>query len=375
MKIKAITILFLLSLAGFTSCKKSPPASKPVVVVVPPVVPPVVEQVQPEDKSPAVGYDGYDLAWSDEFNATSIDMLKWNFESGTGVNGDFGTGQLDRATDRAENGKIESSIKNADGGSLAITTRREAFMDRQYTSARLNTSEKGAWGPGYRIEARVWAKDIRYKGQGFAFWMMPAEKPAHVSSIMWPQGGEIDIMEYVGSIPNHNLGSVHYAWFWENNQYKDWNHGHKGAYYSFAEKQVPAIKPEYGGYPILETEKNAGSGGFHIYGIDWFADRMEFRLDNNVYHIHYFKDGFSFENGIADGKDKDGIKTIDGKRVMASEYSNHFAEWSPFEHKFYVILTAGVGGKDNQTYGGAIVPEATFPCSTYIDWVRVYKRK
>ncbi|MDB5012088.1 MAG: glycoside hydrolase family 16 domain protein, partial [Daejeonella sp.] len=50
-------------------------------------------------------------------------------------------------------------------------------------------------------------------------------------------------------------------------------------------------------------------------------------------------------------------------------------EWSPFEHKFYIILTAGVGGKDNQTYGGAIVPEATFPCATYIDWVRVYKRK
>ena len=45
-------------------------------------------------------------------------------------------------------------------------------------------------------------------------------------------------------------------------------------------------------------------------------------------------------------QDKDGIKTIGGKRVMASEYSNHFAEWSPFEHKFYIILTAGVGGKD-----------------------------
>ena len=160
MQVKFIAILFLLCLAGFISCKKSPPASKPIVVVVPPVVPPVVEQMQPEDKSPTASYDGYDLAWSDEFNATSIDMLKWNFESGTGVNGDFGTGQLDRATDRADNGKIENNIKNADGGALAITTRREAYMDRQHTSARLNTSEKGAWGPGYRIEARVWAKDV-----------------------------------------------------------------------------------------------------------------------------------------------------------------------------------------------------------------------
>ena len=231
--------------------------------------------MQLEDKSPTVGYDGYDFAWSDDFNATSIDMQKWNFELGTGVDGDLGTGQLDRATDRADNGKIENNIENADGGAFAITTRREAYMDRQYTSARLNTNEKGAWGPGCRIEARVWAKDVRYKGQGFAFWMMPAEKPVHLPSIMWPQGGEIDIMEYVGSIPSHNLGSVHYAWFWENSQYKDWSHGHKGAYYSFADKQVPVVKPEYGGYPVLETEKNSGSGGFHIYGIDWFADRME----------------------------------------------------------------------------------------------------
>jgi hypothetical protein len=38
----------------------------------------------------------------------------------------------------------------------------------------------------------------------------------------------------------------------------------------------------------------------------------------------------------------------------------------------YAILSAGVGGS-NTTYGGAVVPEAQFPCSVYIDWVRVYK--
>jgi len=40
-----------------------------------------------------------------------------------------------------------------------------------------------------------------------------------------------------------------------------------------------------------------------------------------------------------------------------------------------MLLTAGVGGKDNTTYGGAIVTEAEFPCATLIDWVRVYKRE
>src|SRR4051812_27155343 len=42
------------------------------------------------------------LVWSDEFNGTALDLNTWNIETGTGINGDWGTGQLDRATDRPE---------------------------------------------------------------------------------------------------------------------------------------------------------------------------------------------------------------------------------------------------------------------------------
>jgi hypothetical protein len=214
-----------------------------------------------------------------------------------------------------------------------------------------------------------------YKGQGFAFWMMPAEKPANQSYIMWPQGGEIDIMEYVGSIPHHNLGSVHYAWSWEQNQYQSWNHGHKGAYFSYDEKQVPFPNPSQGGWPVASGTASAGSGGFHTYRIDWYIDRMEFAIDEQVYHIHYFKDGGIYNNA-ADGQDADALVMVGGKRVMKSEYtSGHFPEWSPFEHKFFMLLTAGVGGSDVVTYGGAIAPAAIFPCTTFIDWVRVYRRQ
>jgi hypothetical protein len=69
------------------------------------------------------------------------------------------------------------------------------------------------------------------------------------------------------------------------------------------------------------------------------------------------------------------LQTVkNNKKVFKSEYSHHFAEWKPFDHKFYLILSAGVGGNDNQSYGGAIVPQAVFPCTTLIDYVRVYKR-
>lgn len=310
-----------------------------------------------------------DLIWEDNFNNNSLDTSQWNFETGTGVNGDWGTGQLDRA--RIENVTFQDSIPGADDGCLVITTKKEWYIDRNYTSGRINTAGKASWGPGHRIVAKVFPRDVKQKGQGFAFWMMPDEIPAGWDWIMWPQGGEIDIMEYVGAIPHHNLGSVHYAWFWENNQWQSWNHGHQGAYYSYESQEVPLpAEPGYGDYPPAMGDPNAGSSAFHIYGIDWYDDRIEFFVDSTVYHIHYLEDGGGFQQ---DGQDEFSISNATGKRVATSEYSHHFEEWYPYEHKLFIILSGGVGGSDIYTYGGAIEPEAEFPCSVFIDWVRVYE--
>jgi hypothetical protein len=100
---------------------------------------------------------------------------------------------------------------------------------------------------------------------------------------------------------------------------------------------------------------------------------MEFSVDEHVYHINYFNDGDAFSNA-PDGQDADAAVVVNGKNMFKSEYSHHFNEWHPFSHKFYLILSAGVGGNDNMTYGGAVVPEASFPCATFIDYVRVYRR-
>jgi beta-glucanase (GH16 family) len=355
---------FMMIMACFTSCQKSAQPGN--------FKPDSTNNTAVKASGP-MSYPGYELIWNDEFQGTSPDLTKWTYETGTGVNGDFGTGQLDRATDRPVNVSVVANSPGADGA-LSITTLKETYMDRQYTSGRINTRGKFSAGPGSRIEARIWARDVKYKGQGFAFWMMPDEIPQAEDHLMWPQGGEVDIMEYVGTIPYHNLGTVHYAWSWENNTYQDWNHGLKGAYYSYAEAQMPAVKPEYGGWPASDLNPKAGSGGYHIYRIDWYSDRIEFSVDQQLYHINYFNDGAAFGNA-PDGQDADGTKIISGKNVFLSEYSHHFNQWKPFDHKFYLILSAGVGGNDNRTYGGSIVPEAKFPCTTLIDWVRVYKRK
>ncbi len=371
---KNMFYLFLLFVFS-SSCSSS---DNPPDQIQKPLTPPVTEEptnppatpINPTQTEIKV-YSGYTLLWNDEFNTAQLDLTKWSFETGTGVNGDFGAGQLDRATDRTSN--VYTLPGTGTDGSLAITTTQEFYIDRQYTSGRINTKEKFSCGPGTRVEARVWARDVKYKGQGFAFWMMPAEKPADKDFIMWPQGGEIDIMEYVGAIPFANLASVHYAWEWQNNEYKDWNHGHKGDYYSYAEKQVPTVKPEYGNWPASDNNPDAGSGGYHLYRIDWYENRMEFSVDEQIYHVHYFNDGDAFSDA-PDGQDADKVVISGGKRIFKSEYSNHFEEWKPFEHKFYMILSAGVGGNDNKSYGGAITANAIFPCTTLIDFVRVYKR-
>ncbi len=365
--------IFLL-IALFAACKKKDNNYYPTQPVVNNPNPQPSGDTSNPTEVAVTAYDGYTLLWNDEFNGTSLNSGKWGYETGTGVNGDFGTGQLDRATSRTENVSILPSSDHPGDGALAITTRREFYTDRNYTSGRINTNEKFSAGPGTRIEARIWPRNVRYKGQGFAFWMMPAEKPADQSYIMWPQGGEIDIAEFVGAIPYHNLGSVHYAWSWENNRYQDWNHGHKGAYYNYEQQQVPAANPGYGGWPAANDDPKAGSSGYHLYRIDWFDDRIEFSIDGNVYHINYFNDGAAFAN-LPDGEDADAIISANGKRVMKSEYSHHFNEWQPFSHKFYLILSAGVGGNDNVSYGGAIVDNAVFPCTTLVDYVRVYQRE
>lgn len=310
-----------------------------------------------------------ELIWEDNFNSKKLDTTFWNYETGTGLNGDWGTGQLDEATDRKKNVRIKFGVAEADSGCLAITTRNDQYNKRDYSSGRVNTSGKAAWGPGHRIVARVWPRDVTHQGQGFAFWMMPNEVPEGHKSLMWPQGGEIDIMEYVGSIPRHNLGSVHYAKAWENNEWKANNHKHQGAYYSFARKGTPENEPQYTNTPAEANDESAGSTGFHTYGIDWHTDRMEFFVDGRVYHIHYFEDGTGLSE---DGQDNRLYTSINGTWAVQTEFSHHFDEWRPFEHQHYVILSAGVGGAQH-TYGGAIVPEAKFPCTVFVDWVRVYR--
>ncbi len=85
-----------------------------------------------------------DLIWSNEFNNGALDLSKWSYETGTGVNGDFGTGQVDRATSCKLNMSFQDGLSGAEDGCLVIMTRKEQYFDRDYTSGGIRTDGKAS---------------------------------------------------------------------------------------------------------------------------------------------------------------------------------------------------------------------------------------
>jgi beta-glucanase (GH16 family) len=130
--------------------------------------------------------------WADEFNGTSLDLTKWEPQVGAGG---WGNNELQYYTARPEN--IEVS-----GGSLKIIARAETYNGSSFTSARLRTLNRADFAYG-KFEAEIKLPE----GQGIwpAYWMLPSE--THYG--IWPAGGEIDIMEYLGHQTTTSYHTIH----------------------------------------------------------------------------------------------------------------------------------------------------------------------
>jgi beta-glucanase (GH16 family) len=184
------------------------------------------------------------LVWADEFNGTSLDMSKWQFE----VNGKGG-GNNERQyyTDRKENAKVA-------GGNLVINAIKEKYTGpdgkRDYTSSRIKTKGKGDWLYG-RMEARI---KLPEGGKGIwpAFWMMPTDEKYGG----WARSGEIDIMENVGHQPSTLYGTLHYGDSWPKNKHT----GDK-----------------------LELTSGKLGDAFHVYAVEWEPGVMRWYFDGKRY--------------------------------------------------------------------------------------------
>ncbi len=142
---------------------------------------------------------GYVLVWSDEFNTDGVpDATRWDFDTGRNREGWHNNERQYYSRARPENAVVSN-------GRLRITARLEALRSapdwggQRYTSARLLTRGKADWTYGF-FEVR--AKLPCGRGTWPAIWTLG-------SGGVWPDDGEVDIMEQVGSNPNRVFGTVH----------------------------------------------------------------------------------------------------------------------------------------------------------------------
>lgn len=170
----------------------------------------------------------YTQIWSDEFNGTSVNTANWNFETGTGQNNEKEYYQASNAT--------------VSGGNLVITARKQSVGGMNYTSARINTQNKFSVQYG-RIEARIKLPNVQ--GMWPAFWMLGNS----ISTLGWPQCGEIDIMEQANT-SSTIYGTIH--WY---------NNGHV----------------QYG-----QTTTTTLSN-YHVYAVEWDNTGIRWYVDNTLY--------------------------------------------------------------------------------------------
>ena len=145
-------------------------------------------------------YDGYDLVWQDEFDGSSLDLSKWDYDIGTGCPNLCGWGNEEKQYYRSQNVIVGNGV-------ATIRARRESFEESDFTSGKIVTRNIQSFQYG-RIDVRALLPD---GGQGMwpAIWMLGINQP----TVGWPSCGEIDIMEMFGGGGKENriTGNV----FWE----------------------------------------------------------------------------------------------------------------------------------------------------------------
>ena len=242
----------------------------------------------------------YKLVWSDEFDGTALDETVWSYN--TGGSG-WGNNEKQYYTSRTENIRVKN-------GMLEIEARKEQYENNEYTSARIMSKSKKTFTYG-KMEAR-----IKFPGGGGtwpAFWMMG-------NTGNWPNCGEIDIIEHIGSQDTRASFALHTVM----------KNGTKGNNWA---------KTHFFDYPV--------SADFHTYGIEWAQEEKE---GKDV--IRFFVDDVQYAE------------------VWEEQIDNN--DYWPFNKPFFFIINLAIGGNMGGTVDDAIFNQQRI---MYVDWVRVWQRQ
>ncbi|WP_395089678.1 family 16 glycosylhydrolase [Armatimonas sp.] len=147
-----------------------------------PIDPQTPPQARPAS-SPVDSKDRWSLIFSDEFNGTAIDPVKWTVETTSRKRPDI--------TVKADPAQVEVKA-----GSACIYYRKSKTEDSTYFAGRFNSKGHFSTTYGY-LEARMHL--VKPDGYQTAFWMMPDQEgltsPKGVTDGTANDGAEIDIIE------------------------------------------------------------------------------------------------------------------------------------------------------------------------------------
>lgn len=182
-----------------------------------------------------INVDYTKLVWSDEFDDDSLISATWNYELGAGG---WGNNELENYTNSKNNVRVDSGYLHIIALNPTGTT---------YTTGRITTKGKKEFTYG-KVEIR--AKLPEGKGIWPALWMLGG----NISSVGWPNCGEIDIMELVGNTPSTVYGTAH----WNNN-----GHVSRGSNFTLLGSKF--------------------SSNFHVFTLVWTPNRLMWLVDNQLY--------------------------------------------------------------------------------------------
>lgn len=286
---KTYTVLSLFLILLLTGCS-SPAGLSPTETKSPEPTPVPTSTVDP---------NAWELVWADEFDQpddSAPDPDKWNHQQG---GAGWGNGELQHYTNSTENSFIQD-------GMLVIRAKQETLMGRDYTSARVNTQFKGDWTFGrFEIRARL----PNTQGIWPAFWLLPSRARYGGGAA----GGEIDIMELIGSEPGRAYATLHFG--------------------------KPAERSS-GFYDL--PDGRAFSDDFHIFALEWEPDEIRWYVDDILFH----SENEWFTTGKRDAK-----------------YP------APFDQDFYLLINVAVGGH----WPGSPDETSAFPQTLLVDYVRVFQ--
>lgn len=238
------------------------------------------------------------LVWWDDFDGAELDDSKWTHQTGDGC--DQGVNLCGWGNNELQWYQPQNAVVS--DGTLKIIAKREQVQGKNYSSSRIRTAETASWTYG-RFEASIKLP----KGQGLwpAFWMLPTEEKYGG----WPQSGEIDIVELIGSEPEVAHGTIHFGNLWPGNR-------SSGA--------------------SFRLQEGIFNDSFHEFAVEWEENEIRWYVDDYLY---------STKN-----------------RSNTSPF-----RW-PFDQDFHLLLNVAVGGN----WPGNPNASTPFPQTMEVDYVRVY---